>query len=106
MMPVRIDACAGSEKVVRPAGLEPAAYGLGTRRSDTAKASAAASCSQGSERGASRGAFFRVSEPNLALLVDAWPKLSEAVKSGILAMVKSVISTSDGTEAGGGAKEA
>ena len=27
-------------------------------------------------------------DPDMALVIDAWPKLSEAVKIGILAMVK------------------
>jgi hypothetical protein len=30
----------------------------------------------------------RPSDPHLTLIIDAWPKLPEAVKAGIMAMVK------------------
>jgi hypothetical protein len=43
-----------------------------------------------SERGAKSGAPATV-DPALATLIDAWPEVPEAIRTGILAMVKAAL---------------
>ena len=74
--------------MVPPAGLEPAACGLGNRRRDGVTADSASSCAKDEKHLASCLAFLLERIPDLGPVVKAWPDLPDAVKAGILAMVK------------------
>jgi hypothetical protein len=37
----------------------------------------------------------RPSDPNLTAIIDAWPSLPEAVRAGIIALVKATIPSND-----------
>ncbi len=61
-----------------PEGLEQSGFSPGNKRI-------------GAKGGATGGAVDPHScsiDPNLQLIIDAWPALPEAVKAGILAMIK------------------
>jgi hypothetical protein len=73
----------------RPAGFEPATFGFEVRDDDAAK-----SKSRKALRRCDVNVAHQVptdtckTDPDLAAIVAGWPKLPEAIKAGILAMVK------------------
>ncbi len=75
-------------KRIRPVGLEPTTDGLENRCRESASVRASSPYGKpplGTTAPAQRAA---PDDPELAALVDAWPALPEAIRAGILAMVK------------------
>ena len=57
-------------------------------------------CEQGKSGGAESGAFSADSpqiDPDLAKVIDAWPKLAEAIRIAVLAMVNASQADGGGT---------
>ncbi len=73
---------------MRPAGLEPAAYGLGNRRDPTATNDGATTCGNDEEYSADYLALLERKSPDLALLVKRWDTIPEPVRAGIMAMIR------------------
>ena len=74
--------------MVRPAGLEPAACGLGNRRRTHATPSAANTSDNADSVSAICLAKLRQNRPDLAAVIEAWDRLPPAVRQGILAMAR------------------
>ena len=78
--------------MARLPGLEPGTYGLEGRCAPDVTAAKTGTCAQPPERlGALLGAFaaeIGPQAPDLAAVVSAWPGLPEALRAGIVAMVK------------------
>ena len=76
----------------RPVGFEPTTFGFEVRCKDSATASEANGLRLPPDPvGLPLAIDVRQSEPldtDLAVIVDAWPSLPDAVKAGILAMVR------------------
>jgi len=76
----------------RPAGLGPTTCGLEDRCRECGKNPTASTCAHSPERlGVLLGAFaaeITPTAPDLADLLTAWPALPDALKAGIVAMVK------------------
>ena len=79
----------------RPAGLEPATYGLGNRCDTPATNDNATTCGNDAEYSADYLALLELKSPDLALLVKRWDTLPDAVRAGIMAMVRASNQTSD-----------
>ena len=73
--------------MTRPAGLEPAAYGLGNRCDTPATNDDTTTCGNDAENSADYLALLVRKSPDLALLVKRWDTLPEAVRVGIMAMI-------------------
>jgi hypothetical protein len=41
-----------------------------------------------SDEGGAKAGALATTDPNLASLIEAWPKLPEAIRAGILAMIR------------------
>ena len=77
---------------MRPARLELAIFGFEVNKRDDVTADKTSTCANPPEAlGALLGALaaeIGPSCPDLAAVVDAWPRLPEALRTGIVAMVK------------------
>ena len=78
--------------MARLPGLEPGTYGLEGRCTSDVTAEKTGACAQPPERlGALLGAFaaeIGPKAPDLAAVVSAWPALPQALRAGIVAIVK------------------
>ena len=81
-----MDQWAGSRRgygMARQEGIEPPTFGLEIGREATPALGDSATVPENVPDSAPE-------DPSLTLLITSWPKLSEAMKAGILAMVKTV----------------
>ena len=79
----------GTRKAKKPpAGIEPATYALQMRRGSNVTDDPNPACKDGVENLASCLALLNQKSPDLAMIVECWDLLPEAVKAGILAMVE------------------
>jgi hypothetical protein len=62
--------------------------GLGNQGGIAVTADAAGTCQSDKEHSAFCSAFLAKNSPDLATIIDAWATLPDALKAGILAMVK------------------
>ena len=76
--------------MVRPEGFEPTTRGLRIRCKLPESLSPSKTCDNGENVLASCLAFLSEKMPDLACVIEAWDGLPEAVRAGILAMVKAV----------------
>ena len=80
----------------RPAGFEPATYGLGNRRRESVEVRSDNDLRAGAESFAAPAAAGEPDnpdsdagdDPDLQTVVDAWPELPEAIRADILAVVR------------------
>ena len=72
----------------RPTGLEPVTCGLGNRIERSLSSDCDAACESAQTNSAVCSAFLDALPTDLVLVVQAWKDLPEALKTGILAMVK------------------
>ena len=75
--------------MVRPAGLEPATCGLGSRNGSGVKPSHRNTYDNTDPVLASCLATIRETCPSLATVVNAWPDLPEPIRAAILAVIRS-----------------
>ncbi len=75
-------------KSLRPAGFEPATYGLGNNPGSLATSSTPATCDNHEKVLASCLALLTRTSPDLAKVVEHWDALPEPVRAGIVAMVQ------------------
>ena len=76
------------ESITHPAGLEPAAYGLGNRCIPDVNDAPPDTCESEPNSVALSGPPNPQNDSGLAAVVASWPKLPEPVRAGILAMVR------------------
>ncbi len=72
----------------RPAGFEPATYGLGNRCDTPATNEDTTTCDNDAKNSADYLALLVRNSPDLVLLVNRWEALPEAVRTGIMAMIR------------------
>ena len=81
--------CSIRQRRMEAAGIEPAANSPGKKGGDSQ--SGAESGAPGGQNADSGWATVVNTNPELARLIDAWPKLPEAIRRGILAMVETAM---------------
>ena len=77
-------------EMVRAVGIEPTAYGLKVREDNGVSPAETGSSDNVNSVLASCLAIIRETSPDLATIVAAWHTLPEAVRVGILAMVRAM----------------
>ena len=75
-------------EATRPTGLEPVTCGSGNQGILVVTTDADDTCQSVEEHSASCSAFLAKNSPDLAVIIDAWADLPEAIRAGIVAMVK------------------
>jgi len=76
---------------VPPIGIEPTTYGLGNRPTVSATNNSLTTCDESQSVLAFCLAFFDRESPELAAVVRSWSTLPEAVRAGIVAMVRASV---------------
>lgn len=74
--------------LARPEGFEPPTDGLEIRPTDSVTPDAGGRCDDIEKRLAECLKYVATASPDLAIVIDAWSDLPEAIRVGILAIVK------------------
>ena len=69
------------------AGFKPATYSLGNRHNDSATASQSTTCDDDTKNLALGLARILEDFPELTRVINSWPTLPQAIRTGILAIV-------------------
>ncbi len=83
------------EEVKPPNGFEALTCGLQNRCSPSATNDSTTTCGNDAENSADYLALLERESPDLALLVKRWDTLPEAVRAGIMAMIRAGDQTTD-----------